>query len=346
MPLTEQQRQTMRARAKRLAVNNAPKATNHVSPAVVPNASASNTTASKAGATGAPASADTRKGRAQPNRPSTTSSKAPQDVAAKELLSEMEVVKLLVEKILARSRDGKTTKASALAGGLFQADGRYGDLRPVLLKYEGTIHGFLRHHNQVFTLVQVDDKGRASSDDPIVRVKDAPKQQQRQAAKRPSGSHFGVGGQQPAGHTGGSGSGNTGAAGASAGTRRSSGPPANPWKQIDKPPAMSLGYNQRANHHSSAAAAVSVAAPSRGFGPSSMRQQQQPPPPQPQPQPQAQPRATSRFPFSGQSSPPRSSAPRHTGPDIEGGSSRTTNVADSPLRMNAVDMLPTDFFDG
>ena len=91
---------------------------------------------------------------------------------AKELLSEMEVVKLLVDKIQQRARDGKpSTKASALAGGLFQSDGRYGDLRPVLLKYEGTIHGFLRHHHSVFLLVPVDEKGRPSSDDPIVRVK-------------------------------------------------------------------------------------------------------------------------------------------------------------------------------
>ena len=83
--------------------------------------------------------------------------------------SEDAVVKLLVDKINARTRDNKTTKASALAGGLFQADGRYGDLRPVLLKYEGTIHGFLRHHKAIFLLE--DPLGRPNSDDPIVRVR-------------------------------------------------------------------------------------------------------------------------------------------------------------------------------
>ena len=101
----------------------------------------------------------------------------------KELLSEMEVVRLLVEKIEQRARDGKpSTKASALAGGLFQSDGRYGDLRPVLLKYEGTIHGFLRHHHDVFMLVPFDEKGRPSSDDPIVRVKPNGEQLLRLAA--------------------------------------------------------------------------------------------------------------------------------------------------------------------
>ena len=29
-------------------------------------------------------------------------------------------------------------------------------------RYEGTIHGFLRHHSQMFTLVPMDEKGRAS----------------------------------------------------------------------------------------------------------------------------------------------------------------------------------------
>ena len=43
-----------------------------------------------------------------------------------------------------RNRDGKTTKASALAGGLFQADGRYGDLRPILLKYHLSLLGCRR----------------------------------------------------------------------------------------------------------------------------------------------------------------------------------------------------------
>eukprot|EP01052_Picozoa_sp_SAG31_P014461 SAG31_NODE_900_length_11140_cov_3.806086_1_plen_2434_part_00 len=84
-------------------------------------------------------------------------------------LSEEAVVRLLVDKINARSRDNKTTKASALAGGLFQSDGRYGDLRPVLLQYEGTIHGFLRHHKNIFLLE--DPLGRPNSDDPIVRVR-------------------------------------------------------------------------------------------------------------------------------------------------------------------------------
>ena len=43
----------------------------------------------------------------------------------------------------------------------------YSDLRPVLFQYEGTIHGFIRHHNNVFTLIQ--KKGK-DENDPIVQL--------------------------------------------------------------------------------------------------------------------------------------------------------------------------------
>jgi tetratricopeptide (TPR) repeat protein len=192
-------------------------------------------------------------------------------------LSEDAVVKLLVDKINARSRDGKTTKASALAGGLFQADGRYGDLRPVLLKYEGTIHGFLRYHISVFLLE--DPLGRPNSDDPIVRVR--PSHNAAISGARLNGgaspiisasgggansSNGGSGAISSGSTTGGSGSGGNGASGsgghgggnsgAAAGSPASAGnahshrsdsratakasPPSNPWKVEAKQPTSFL----------------------------------------------------------------------------------------------------------
>jgi hypothetical protein len=81
------------------------------------------------------------------------------DLGKKAPLSETEAVQLVMDKVLARRRDGKTTRVSALAGDLLNRGDDDG-LRTVLLKYENKIHGFLRHHREVFTLESVQHNGR------------------------------------------------------------------------------------------------------------------------------------------------------------------------------------------
>ena len=244
---------------------------------------------------------------------------------AKELLSEAEVVKLLVEKIRQRERDGKpSTKASALAGGLFQSDGRYGDLRPVLLKHEGTIHGFLRHHHHVFHLVPVDEKGRTSSDDPIVRVKDSYK-----AAKPAVASAHATPDGKPVPTV-------AGQSRSSAAVRRD--PHANPWKQIDKPAVVSLnagGYGlPTAGGNTNAAAAFTPTAldgsaeGAPGGGGDGRQFSQQFP----------------GFAVGAARDPPDSATQISPQPDANA-SPASSGQPDSPLRMDATDMLPTAFFD-
>lgn len=262
---------------------------------------------------------------------------------AKELLSEMEVVKLLVEKIQQRARDGKpSTKASALAGGLFQSDGRYGDLRPVLLKYEGTIHGFLRHHHEVFMLVPVDEKGRASSDDPIVRVKskDAVEQLLQVQAQAASASI-------PEPDT------------KSIATSASRLPRENPWKQIDRQPTAGSAFLHNSSPREptgtfagdSSSGFASAAAPSAanammmdggGGGPRNehvqqhFSQQQFPGFTVADPTLMAAPHVSSGL------SPPRSG---YSPVRASSTSPLSSGQPDSPLRMSATDMLPTAFFD-
>jgi tetratricopeptide (TPR) repeat protein len=76
----------------------------------------------------------------------------------------------LGELIAQRSREGKLTRISALAGGL-STDGLQ-DIRPALLdpKYGGTLKGFLLHHNSIFRMTQ---KAHVAHD-LVVELRDGP----------------------------------------------------------------------------------------------------------------------------------------------------------------------------
>eukprot|EP01047_Picozoa_sp_COSAG01_P045984 COSAG01_NODE_4279_length_5181_cov_556.950433_7_plen_174_part_00 len=129
-----------------------------------------------------------------------------------------------MQKITARACEGKFTKVSALAGCLLsrkdlsEAETRYPGLRRLLLKYQdGTVHGFLRHHHQVFRLVQTKDG------DPIVKVK-ATAQNWRRAAPPPKKPF--CRGRKKTNHQGG---------GAAAAAAPAAGPPAPPRRRTVKP---------------------------------------------------------------------------------------------------------------
>eukprot|EP01047_Picozoa_sp_COSAG01_P033190 COSAG01_NODE_2432_length_7707_cov_17.497240_7_plen_395_part_00 len=142
------------------------------------------------------------------------------DLGKKAPLSEAEAVQLVMDKVLARRRDGKTTRVSALAGDLLNRGDDDG-LRTVLLKYENKIHGFLRHHSEVFTLESVQHNGRRyPRDDMLVGVIGGIKKLQEHNNDAGLSTHqFGDGGIS-----------------SFYGTKA--------WQQIEKPPAVQITQSQ------------------------------------------------------------------------------------------------------